>query len=707
MYRHKIADRIWVTVAVLLLAGLGLIGCESAKDSSGGGSLSVSISVSRASLSAGESSLVEATVTNGGTPVGGAEVQFDATPDGSGMFTQTSVVTDSEGKAATMFSPSEYGYINITASASTDGSVATRQITLTVTQDAQAGTGNISLTAASSLLTANGSDQTTITIAVRDGGGNPAPDGTIVRMTAGERFVDRDGNGYWTAGIDSLLTDYNNNGQWDAIGMIPSSATVSGGSGLAQVAYTAGSQAGTVFLRATVTDDTYAGYDEFSLQLAPDADVHSIFLFSDSVSLSVQATGGMETSWLRARCFDVWGNTVPEGIVVTFSILDSPGGGEYLGTVEGATTATAVTNSQGVASTVIHSGTTSGTVRTRAYVEGVLSNATQVLISAGPPYEIVVGIEECNVPWWNIVGEELEVVAVVSDIYNNPVNDSTVVYFTCDEGIVKSHQNRTMNQNGKAFTTWISGTNFNEDDGRVIVWAETAGGTVRDSTIFFNSFIPDTLVVTGVPTTIVADGATEVNIRISGFDFNWNPLVNNTKVNGEAALLKVDGTSLEDGCFSSSGRAKITSVSLDVDYSCSYPAVDVDDGIGAVDIVEFWSGLASSYFEITILTGTSYAGNSQLTAQATTVGPAETVVFDALIKDRFGNPLGDHTLTMTATGGSVDPTTAVQHTNRYGEASGFEWRAPAAPGKYTVMVTDGDPRGQITLSTTITVEDAE
>lgn len=708
MFKHKIANCAWVTVATLLLAGLGLIGCESASQDPAESTLySVTLSVSKASLTAGESTMIEATVSKDGTPVYGAEVQFSASPGGSGVFTQTSVATDSSGKAATVFNPSEYGLISVTAQASVDGGVSTRTVTLNVSEEAQSGTGNITVSSATGLLTANGSDQATVSVNVRDGGGNPAPDGTVVRITAGEQFVDLDNNGYWSQGYDSLLTDYNNNGRWDAMGMIPSTATVSGGNGLAQVAYTAGSQAGTVYLRATVVDDTYAGYDEISLQLTPDTDVHSIYLTSDTVGLSVQATGGIETSWLRAQCYDVWGNTVPEGVVVTFSILDSPGGGEYLGTEDGAQTTTAVTNSQGIASTVIHSGTKSGTIRTRAYIGGVLSNAAQVLVSAGPPYEIVVGAEYCNVQWWNIVGEEAEVVAIVSDIYQNPVNDSTVVYFTCDEGVIKSHQNRTMDQDGRAYTLWMSGTNYDTDDGVVVIRAETAGGTVFDTSIFYNSFVLDSIIAMSVPATMPADGVTDYGTMVYGYDLNWNPVEDETKVFADAMYVKVAGTTLEDGCGIATGRSKITSATLSADYSTSYPLVADDDGIGATDVIEYFGGYASSKYNVILTTGSAYAGNSSFNTQTSTVSPGEIVTFNALIKDRFGNPLGDHTLEMSAALGSIVPGTGTRHTNPYGEATGFQWVAPMAEGEYTIQIDDTDPRGNIYLSTKVKVEIAE
>ena len=97
--------------------------------------------------------------------------------------------------------------------------------------------------------------------------------------------------------------------------------------------------------------------------------------------------------------------------------------------------------------------------RVRAYSGTVLSNATQILIAAGPPQYIVVAAPELNVPYWQRVGDTVGVVAVVSDIYMNPVNDSTVVYFTTDEATIMSHHARTKGGKGIATSTWISGNN--------------------------------------------------------------------------------------------------------------------------------------------------------------------------------------------------------------------------------------------------------
>ncbi len=686
------------TLVLLLtaLSALLLTGCESkstADDSPSG--MTISVSASPSTLATGNTTVVEATVRNGGSPVADQVVMFAAAGTGDGYFTPASDTTDASGVAAAVFTATSSG--SVTISAGVQGTSLTSTVGLSIQSSSQ-GSGNINVTVTPSLLLANGADTAAVTIAVRDALGQPAPDETVVKLAAGEKFVDLDENGYWSPGIDSLVFDANANGQWDAFGLIPSTVQTSGGTGNATVNYISGSDALTVYIKVTVDDNGITGTRDIQVQLTPDASIASLFLSSDSMQLSVKQTGGIETSWLRAVGYDGNGNPVPEGLTVNFVITDGPGGGEHLGNV-GYGPYTAVTNSQGVASCPISSGTVSGTVRIRAYADTVLSNATQILISAGPPQYIVVGAEECNVPYWNTVAFENPVVAVVSDIYLNPVNDSTVVYFSTDEGTMKSHEERTMDHEGIATSVWFSGNNVATADGRVWIYAETAGGTVLDSSLFFNSWHTDTLIVTGVPASIYADGNTEYVVYVVGLDVNGNPVDDGTTFDGEGLYVDVTGGTLSDGCVTASARVKIKSQTLDMDYSTTGGN---DNGIGAVGLVQYWAfGSSVTSIPVTIQTGNAYSGTSVLSG-VNSAAPGEVVNLSASIKDRWGNPLGDHTLNMTASGGTVSG--ASQETDAYGEANGFVWTAPAGAGDYTITVTDTDPRGGIILSTTVTVE---
>jgi len=698
MKKHNAIHCAAIAVTVISIAILVMVGCSSKSvleeipDTA-----TISVTASPDSLSIGSPAVIEATVADNGVGLANQVVTFSVNPSDAGYFTPAVDTTDTDGIAASVFSATTSGTATISASLS--GVSISGTIGINVTETQQSGSGNIEITVSPSLLLANGSDTSVVTITVRDDTYQPAPDSTLVKITVGEKFVDIDENGYWSEGIDSLVFDANGNGQWDAIGLIPSTAFTAGGAGQAVVNYIAGSDALTVYIKATVDDNGIQGSADRSVQLSPDASINSIYLASDSINLVVKQTGGIESALLYATGYDINANAVPEGLTINFIITDGPGGGEHLGTV-GYGPYTAVTNSQGIATASIHSGDSSGTIRIRAYADTVLSNATQVMVSAGPPAYIVVGSEFCNIDYWDDVSEKVEIVAVVSDIYMNPVNDSTVVYFTTDEGTMKSHEERTKDLEGIASTKWISGTNVPTADGQVLVIAETAGGTVADTSMFYNSHITDTLLVTGVPASMPANGIATATVKVTGLDFNGNPVIGGTTFEANATYLNVTGGSLEDGCYSSSDRVKITSATLQEDYSLTGGN---DDGVGAYDVVSYWSGASRwSYFTVALTTGFAYRGNCAINGPAS-VGPGDDVYYSVTIKDRFGNPLGDHTLNMVASGGVV--TVATQETDGYGEANGFVWTAPAIAGDYTITVDDTDLRGGIVLTKTVTVEE--
>ena len=695
-------NRIGLLITVSLTAFALLPGCSSKSTldttPTPEGS-AISVAATPTSVETSETSVVEATVTATGVGVPDQVVQFSVSPAGAGTVTPNIDTTDADGVAATVFTAVQSGAVVVTASVTAEG--ISDNIGIQVSQAASGGTGNVTISTSQALLIADGHDTAAVTVVVRDELGQPAPDGTLIKLVAGERFVDIDGNGYWSDNIDSLVFDANGNEGWDSFGLIPSTATITGGAGQVVVNYVSGEEAYTVYVKATVDDGGIVGDAELSLQLTPNAALRSIYLASDSLSLSVVSTGGIERSQLRAVGYDVHGNLVPEGLPIVFAILDGPGGGEQLDTL-GYGPDTAYTNGQGVATTTISSGTVSGTVRVRAYQGTVLSNAAQVLIAAGPPQYIVIGSQFCNVPYWDHVADSVGVVAVVSDVYLNPVNDSTVVYFSCDEGTMMSHHVRTMLGKGIATSTWFCGNNVGTADGIVEIRAETSGGTVADTGAFINSGIPDSLAVTDWQTRLDASGDHKFYIWVEAFDVNRNYVVSGTKLIVQAIHLDVSDGVFEDGCHSAKDRLQVKSKTLTVDASVTGAN---DDGVGAIDIFEFWTETgASGSLVCSLMTGPAYSANSNISG-ATSAIPGEQVRLSAEIADRWGNPLADHTLNMTASGGVV--TGGTQETNAYGEATGFMWTAPAGEADYNITVTDTDPRGGgMVLTLTITVKAA-
>jgi hypothetical protein len=699
---------LWLAVATLTIAAfaMSLTGCDSSSpsdDETTSATATVAVTATPATIATGGYTVVEAIVEANDVGLADQEVTFTVSPAGSGSCTPAVDITDADGVAATMFTASATGSVSITATVS--GSNTSGTAWVTVAEEGQTGSGTVSLTVSPSLLFADGEDTARVTVVVSDVNGNPAPDNTLVKICAGEKFVDLDGNGYWSEGIDSLVYDNNSNDQWDAVGSVPSTAYTGGGNGTASVDFVSGTRAGTYYIKATVDEGGIQGSAEQSVQLNPSTELHSIFLAAEEISIAVSQTGGIETADLYATGYDVNGNTVPEGLSITFTILSGPDGGEYLGDDPLVTEVVAFTSSQGTATVPIHSGFVSGTVRIRAFANTVLSNATQIMICSGPPKYIVVGAgEDCNYQYWNIVNERVDIVAVVSDTFLNPCSDSTVVYFSCDEGTMKAYEGRIQNMDGVAETEWISGNNVDTADGIVWVFAETGGGTVRDSVAFFNTSplvyayaVPDSI-------DLYADGKSSAGIWISGEDINNNPVINGTTIEFDVDWVDIETAVLEDGCVGAYDLVKVKSAEvLERDYSLTGGD---DDGVGAVVYIIGdlgpWGGI-STMITVVLHTGYSYLENCEITCE-TDVAPNTPVYVSATIQDRWGNPLGDHTLVMEASGGDVENGTETQVTNTYGEASGFIFNAPGAAETVTLTVTDTDPMGGIFITTSVNVE---
>ena len=691
----------FVGALVLALSALMIMfigGCSSSSnDSKSEGTLQVSsVTASPALITVGATTVVEAEVSDGSKPLPNRVVTFTATPTTAGYFNPAVDTTDADGIVASVFTATQSGGTVITATLSAGSS---KSVSVNITPRQQTGSGNVDLAISPTLLLADGLSTSQVTITIRDANLQPAPDSTVVKLTAGEKFVDVDHNGYFSSGVDSVVYDAIPNGHWDPIGIIPATVLTSGGNGQAVVNYTSGTEAVTVYIKATVTDIGLQGDAETSIQLTPDASIASIALMARDIHLAVKSTGGIEHSLLQAVAYDANGNRVPEGLQISFIITDGPGGGEHLGAM-GYGPYVATTNSLGLASCPIASGTVAGTVRIRAYADTVLSNATQIMVHAGPPAKIVVGASNCNFPYWGWLNKRVTVTALISDIYHNPVADSTAVYFTCDEGTIKAHEARTMYEEGLATTEWISGYDASGTDGIVKVYAETNGGTLIDSGYFINSWIPDSLWFVGFPTSLQADGKSKATFYVEVRDLNGNFVADQTKIDFSSNFVAIASGVVEDGCNSSVVKATVTSTILDYDHSMTGV---IDDGIGAIDYINSgYKGFVNSNVTCALLTGPAYYSGCNLNITQT-ANYGTSVPFSVVIKDRWSNLLGNHTLVASATGGTVSNGT--QKTNMYGEASGFMFNAPSDTTitSVTLSVQDIDPRGSVTLSKTISL----
>ncbi|MFN8549700.1 MAG: hypothetical protein U0527_17450, partial [Candidatus Eisenbacteria bacterium] len=141
----------------------------------------------------------------------------------------------------------------------------------------------VTVTPSNRELLADGVSASGVEAQVVDWGGSPIA-GVVVKFVAGEAFTDVDGDGFYTARVDSY-EDANHNGQWDAIGSINSTGTTSP-SGTVFATYTAGLLAGEVTIRATTSN----GAAESSIRLVTVPPAGSI-VFSSENGTSLYADG--------------------------------------------------------------------------------------------------------------------------------------------------------------------------------------------------------------------------------------------------------------------------------------------------------------------------------------------------------------------------------------------------------------------------------
>jgi hypothetical protein len=399
-------------------------------------------------------------------------------------------------------------------------------------------------------------------------------------------------------------------------------------------------------------------------------------------SIQVKGTGGIESAVLVATGYDSLGNKVGAGKQIIFRILNGPHGGENLEN-KGYGPDTALTTEAGQATVTLNSGTVSGTIELRAESGTIFSNVTRVAINAGPPAYLTLGAKPLNIRGWDVVNVTSEVLAMVDDIYGNPVQNSTAVYFGTEEGMVDAY---ATTAGGLATSVYHSGEPRN--DGLAHVYASTAGGTVSDTVVIIVSGPPDTTRFLTYPLSLVADGVSKGQVVVRVVDRNGNFVVGGTQVTMETDFGNCASGTTQDGINASLFETELVSQILTRDYS----PVSPDDGIGAVSNLTAKADWSSATVQVNFLTGFAYYKNCLVDIAGTVVyGGREP--FTVLIKDRAGNPLGGHSVSATVSSGTISGSPSI--TNGYGESSGLFFTAPSDTTikSATISVTDNDPRG--------------
>lgn len=178
------------------------------------------------------------------------------------------------------------------------------------------------------------------------------------------------------------------------------------------------------------------------------------FVSAIPTSIVLTGSGGQETSILTFVVKSALGNVVAQQ-EVKFS-LDTSVGGISLGRISG------LTNSQGLISTQVSSGTTPTVARVTATASMEINGETitvqtqsnELSINTGLPEQASITIAASIVnPEASLLGSESTITAWLADSFNNPVPDGTSVNFTTEGGTIESSCNTI---NGNCSVTWTA-----------------------------------------------------------------------------------------------------------------------------------------------------------------------------------------------------------------------------------------------------------
>ena len=477
-------------------------------------------------------------------------------------------------------------------------------------------------------------------------------------------------------------------------GAFGSSSATTDSSGIAST-YFVSSDTGTVTLTASISGSSLTEDLQISSTAVSSDSIASIELVSQGPSIQVKGTGGIESVILVATGYDEFGNAVGAGHEILFRIYNGPGGGENLENQTGDSVVT-TTNGIGKAYATLNSGTVSGTVEIRAEADLIRSNATRVTIHAGPPVYMSLGADPLNIRGWDYVNVTSDIVAMVDDVYGNPVQDNIAVYFSTEEGMVDAY---SLTSGGLAQSTYHSGASRN--DGLAYIFGSTSGGTVADTIVIIVSGPPNTLTFLAYPLSLPADGVDKGDVIVRVVDVNGNFVVGGTQVEMKTDFGICPSGETEDGVNASLFETELTSQVLDKDYS----PVSPDDGIGAVSNLNARADWASATVQVNFLTGFAYYKNCNVDITGN-VGYGISEPLAVEIKDRAGNPLGGHSISVIVTSGSITGSPSI--TNSYGETTGLFFNAPTDTTikSATITITDNDPRGGVTFNKKVTLSAA-
>lgn len=259
-----------------------------------------------------------------------------------------------------------------------------------------------------------------------------------------------------------------------------SASVTTNGSGIASASYEAVNSDGTLCSGPVTVTASSASASSVSTSITvATATANAITYISPGSSVQIFVTGSGALEQYVAQFKVLSGTTAMANQSVTFSLLVNPGG---VGLNSSGSTANVVatTNSAGIASVAIFSGTIPGPVKVRASLTSdtsVFAETQNVTVASGPPSQrfMSLSVETFNIEGRNIDGTATKLTARVADRQGNAVQDGTVVNFTAEGGqVAHSCATAQVNKISSCSVDFIS-QNPRPAGGRVSVLAYLEG----------------------------------------------------------------------------------------------------------------------------------------------------------------------------------------------------------------------------------------
>lgn len=433
-----------------------------------------------------------------------------------------------------------------------------------------------------STFTINNGESKRFDFTVTDNGGLPMARGTSVKV------LDTENNNYTIEGNTNLVIP-------DAIktgsgitnfSFVMQYFGIDGGDLIIPIEVTSPSGQRTIYnLNGNSTDNNI---------VAPVSGAASIILtrVTEEV-INIQGTGGKVNSEFTFEVQDSTGRKLDldNQTEVNFSILVGPGGGERL------LPESAMTNSEGLVTTSLFSGSKAGVVQVQAEI--VRDDLTPPLTIRSTPIAVTIhggfpdknnfslAPEKYNFEGYTINGNTNKITAIIGDEFSNPVKPGTAVYFSSTGGIIEGSGVGNTNSQGFVTVELISGGQRPADTETIdgTPFTKNGLGTVTASTVDKdNNLISKSInLVFSTSAAIISTDSTTFDLDPNGgetFDYtvtdlNGNPMAAGTTIVVDAGNLEVSGDgniTLGNHIFSGPGATEFTFSIRDTDTESNDPS---------------------------------------------------------------------------------------------------------------------------------------